>query len=77
MTHSEGDGNTRYIPVPGPPGPPGNPVSGNGQNRKLRVMPQDGCHLVVFITIADQTVHTGEWCSSQCWQECLFGPGVK
>jgi len=35
VTHSEGDGNTRYIPVPGPPGPPGNPVSGNGQNMKV------------------------------------------
>ena len=35
MTHSEGDGHTKYIPVPGPPGPPGNPVSGNGQNMEV------------------------------------------
>jgi hypothetical protein len=35
MTLSEGDDNTRYIPVPGPPGPPGNPVSDNGQNMKF------------------------------------------
>ena len=35
VTHSDGDGNTKYIPVPGPPGPPGNPVSGNGQNMQV------------------------------------------
>jgi len=40
-------------------------------------MSQNSCHPVACITIADQMVRTGEWCSSQCWQECLLGPGVK
>jgi len=41
------------------------------------VVPQNVCHLLAFSTSADQAVQTGEWCSRECWQECLLGPGVK
>jgi hypothetical protein len=79
MTHSEDDGNTRYIPVPGPPGPPGNPVSGNGQNMEVEGYASKRLPFscLCYYSRPNRLVHTGEWCSSQCWQECLLGPGVK